>query len=454
MGGGVVGRSAGEDGDVCVSRAFEDAGRGHGALTVPAGHDSAFRDVGGDMSEAAEFDVDRTGNVAGGELRLLPYIEIRTAARPVGSDEGGGRLRVAVGEPGVHACGEAAREALVPDLVCLPDDLAEVLVVAGDEGEGGGVGQEPAEPRGELVAQRDGEGAGDVAGRVVGGGPHVDDVSAVGHQGADLPGGQSGQQRGGRQGRGATPVDLGEPVEIGRVGPQARGEPMNERALVRCGQQRVGLLLAADGGRTFDSRRGGAEGSGTVRGPHGGLVRQRGQPSEGPVLGAGEFRGPFRAEEVGAGGGVHDQRAAGEHAELAGSVQEQEGKVLVGVPGGGKRAQRQPAEIDLVAVTQPPMCEGTASGRGGEHGGAGVVMELDGAGEEVGVQMRVGREGDRETTPFRCPAQGAQVAARVHGQGAAVAQVDEVGTVSQALVDQGYQVVVGEAHHVSFHGNG
>ncbi|MFG2025948.1 hypothetical protein [Streptomyces sp. NPDC048825] len=45
-------------------------------------------------------------------------------------------------------------------------------------------------------------------------------------------------------------------------------------------------------------------------------------------------------------------------------------------------------------------------------------------------------------------AQGAQIPARVHRQGASVSQVDEVGAVAQPLVDQRCEVIVCEAHQV------
>jgi hypothetical protein len=122
--------------------------------------------------------------------------------------------------------------------------------------------------------------------------------------------------------------------------------------------------------------------------------------------------------------------------------------VLVGVAGGGQRPQRQPAQVDLVAVAQALVREGPVPGGGGQHRGAVVVRELHGAGEEVGVQVGVGGEGHRQPVPLGGGPQGPQVPARVDGQRPAVAQVDEVGAVAQSLVDERNQVIVGEAHHV------
>ena len=74
------------------------------------------------------------------------------------------------------------------------------------------------------------------------------------------------------------------------------------------------------------------------------------------------------------------------------------------------------------------------------------MAELDGAGEEVGVQMGVTRVRDSQAATLRRRTQGTQVAARVHGQGAAVAQVEKVGAIAKPLVHERDQVVVDEAH--------
>jgi len=104
--------------------------------------------------------------------------------------------------------------------------------------------------------------------------------------------------------------------------------------------------------------------------------------------------------------------------------------VLVGVPGGGKRPQRQPAEVDLVAVRQAVVLEGAPSGGGGQDRGAGVPAELDGAGEEVGVQMRIRGERNRQAAPLGRPVQSAQVTACVDSQRAAVTEVEQIGAVA------------------------
>jgi hypothetical protein len=115
-------------------------------------------------------------------------------------------------------------------------------------------------------------------------------------------------------------------------------------------------------------------------------------------------------------------------------------------PGGGQRAQRQPAQVHLVAFVEAGVPEVAVAGGGGQHGRARVVGQLNRAGEEVGVQVGVRGERHGEPAPLGRGAQRAQVPARVHGEGTAVAQIDEVGAVAEALVEQRYQAFVGEAH--------
>ena len=64
--------------------------------------------------------------------------------------------------------------------------------------------------------------------------------------------------------------------------------------------------------------------------------------------------------------------------------------MLVGVTGCRPGAQSQPAQVDLVAVTQATMRKGTIPGRGRQHGRAMGGCELHCAREEIGVQVGVG----------------------------------------------------------------
>ncbi|MEC7050734.1 hypothetical protein RFN57_00090 [Streptomyces violaceochromogenes] len=54
-------------------------------------------------ARAAKLDVYRAGDVPGGELGLLPHIDVGAAVGTVGGEESGRGLGVAVSEPGGHA---------------------------------------------------------------------------------------------------------------------------------------------------------------------------------------------------------------------------------------------------------------------------------------------------------------------------------------------------------------
>ncbi len=166
------------------------------------------------------------------------------------------------------------------------------------------------------------------------------------------------------------------------------------------------------------------------------------------VLRAGQLVGALGAEQIGPGGRADDEGAAGEHAQLAVAVQEQEGQMLVGMPRRGQRAQRQPAQVGLVAIGERGMREAAVAGGGGQHRRAVIGCELQCPGEEVRMQVGVGDEGHGQAAPAGLRAERAQVPAHVHGQGPAVAEVDQVGAVAQPRIDQRDQVIVRETHRV------
>ena len=207
---------------------------------------------------------------------------------------------------------------------------------------------------------------------------------------------------------------------------------LHEGVLVGRPQELVGGELVADrGGGAHRRRRGGAERAATVGGPESGGGIERGEPVQRAVLRPGQLLGPFGRHEVDAGRRARDQGAAAEHADLARSVEQQEGQVLVGVTRGSDRAQGEPAEVDLLAVLEPAVRELPPTGSRGEHLGAVGGRELHGAGEEVGVEVGVGGVRDGQAPGLGGPAQRAEVAARVDGQGAAVAEVEEVRRVAE-----------------------
>ncbi len=100
-----------------------------------------------------------------------------------------------------------------------------------------------------------------------------------------------------------------------------------------------------------------------------------------------------------------------------------------GFQGEAANVEAFPGQQTVVGVLQ-------AGGAGGDHLGA-PGRQLSAAGDEVGVQMRLGRSGDAQA-PSLCLGQvGTGLASRVDHQGAAVAEVNQVGAVAQPLVDEG-----------------
>ena len=68
------------------------------------------------------------------------------------------------------------------------------------------------------------------------------------------------------------------------------------------------------------------------------------------------------------------------------------------VPGRLQGAQGEPAEIDLVTVAEPDMVEDPLTGGRGQDRRVVVGMQLAGAGDEVRMQVSLGRVGDPKTT--------------------------------------------------------
>lgn len=185
----------------------------------------------------------------------------------------------------VPGLGQLTRDGLIPDLGRLPENLGGVLVGVADDDVGRGRLQQPAEPGGELRAQRDRDRAGDVGGGEVAGGPHIDQGRPFGQQRPHPGGAERLQTRIAEQG-GAKPVDLAQAQEVGREAAQAGDQPLDEGILIGCLQQRVGGLLPADRGDALSTGRSGAERSGAAGGPHRRFLRQRRQAAQRAVLGA------------------------------------------------------------------------------------------------------------------------------------------------------------------------
>ena len=111
--------------------------------------------------------------------------------------------------------------------------------------------------------------------------------------------------------------------------------------------------------------------------PHRDPVVEVREPLQRPVLRAGQLLGPVRGDQVGAGRGADQQRPAGEDPEHPRPVEQQVRQVLIRVPRGRQRPQRQPAQVDLVAVHQPAVRVLPVPGGRGKDGRAVLGRELD-----------------------------------------------------------------------------
>src|SRR5215472_15462520 len=267
---------------------FEQAGRRHCTVTVPAHEDHAAAwQLRGVMGKVTELEMHSAGNVPGAVLRALPDVENGAVIELLGTDEAGGCDGAAVGDPCGDAAVEPSGKTLVADLERRPYDVRGALARAEDEDQRRVRREQPAQPGRERVTQRNGYRAGDVRGRVLPRRADVDEDGAVIEQAAQL-----GRLQGGEAGLGvdsgrAAPVDLGEPLEVHRVGAQTVSQLSNEGVLVGGCEQRVGALLCADGGGALSSGRRRAERARAVGGPYPGLVGEGGEPPERPELRAG-----------------------------------------------------------------------------------------------------------------------------------------------------------------------
>jgi hypothetical protein len=130
---------------------------------VAAHHRIDPADLGGGHEESSQFDVDGRRDVPGGVLAVLADVE----EPPVdaGRVDEPSALHLETGaSPGGGSAGELANNLVVTDLMALADEFGTILVGT-DYEEDRLVGiDQPPEPGGEVLAQRDGQGTGDVSG--------------------------------------------------------------------------------------------------------------------------------------------------------------------------------------------------------------------------------------------------------------------------------------------------
>lgn len=244
----------------------------------------------------------RAGDVAAGVLRVLPDVE-DPLAEVGGVGEGRAPEREARPLPGPDAPGQLAPQLVVADLPALADQLGAVLPGVEDEDQGPVALDKPSEPRRELVAQGDGQRAGDVTGRPRRHGAGVDEDGAVVQLPPERRQVEGGEWRlGSAEDRRPGPVHLPQLPEVGRVGAEAGQEGGDEGLLVGSGEQRVAAPLLLDGRPAPVVGRRRAEAARPVGGEHRRVVGQ-GQELvvQGPPQGAGEGLGGLGGDQVGAG---------------------------------------------------------------------------------------------------------------------------------------------------------
>jgi hypothetical protein len=161
---------------------------------------------------------------------------------------------------------------------------------------------------------------------------------------------------------------------------------------------------------------------------------------QGPPQGAGQGFGLLRGDQVRAGHGTDEQRPAGEQPGRACPVQDQVGEVLGCVPGRCQGPQREPAQVHLVSVPEPAVAELQTADGGGDYLSA-PGGQLAASGDEVGMQVRLSRVRDDQSPALRSGQVRCRVALGVNRQGPAVAEVEKIGGVAEALVNHGHGAV-------------
>src|SRR5262245_61308848 len=226
--------------------------------------------------------------------------------------------------PGGHAAGKLANDSFVPNVERRPQNVRERLVGVAHDNDRRRRIYHPTEPRRERRPQCDGDRSGNVSGGDIANRPDVDHRGTNALQRLDLTHRESGYLRfGGDDFRTAT-VGFAEPREVRRVAAEAAGQFADERVDVRQSEQRVGGLLGADRGCEATAAWCRAKRPGTVRRPHRGRVRQRGEPLDRRVLRSCELDRAVLTKQVGPSGGPDDERAAGEDADRRRAVANQE----------------------------------------------------------------------------------------------------------------------------------
>ena len=240
--------------------------------------------------------------------------------------------------------------------------------------------------------------------------------------------------------------------EVERRHGLALGDGIDEVVDVHGGERVVGPALLADRGRSLRGQVLAACRPRAVGGEHAGRVRQSQQlPVERGVQLAGETvssetNGP---EQVGPSDVADEQRVTCEHPiRQAAPVVDHDADGLWRVARGLHDLEHDLPELDGVAVADgDDVVSHTALRRVAvDDDGPGLRRELEMAGEEVGVEVRLDDVGDREALLVRISDIPGDVALRVNHDGLPRGRVaDEIAGVGEAL-----EVVLLEDHRCSF----
>ncbi len=160
---------------------------------------------------------------------------------------------------------------------------------------------------------------------------------------------------------------------------------------------------------------------------------------------AGEIVAWSGAEQIGAADGTDHQRPTREQRRRVAVLDDEKGEVIGGVTRSGDRPQDHAVgELDLLTRMHPAVGDLEAGRRRGEEDGA-VGGQFRAAGDVVGVGMGVGCPGD-PPSPLRgqLPLGGGKPGG-VNHQRRAVSERDEMGRVSETLIDDGVHV---HGHHL------
>ncbi len=289
---------------------------------------------------------------------------------------------------------------------------------------------QPAEPGGERLTERDRQRPRDMTGGKRGHRADINDERPIASQAADLTRPQAAEPGGfDAVDGGAAPVDLPQPQEIGRVAAQPAEQHLHESVLARRAEQQVPCLLGADGGGALRTSRRRAERPGSIRRVHGQVIGQGEDPLAQRAL---QRPGAIRSVRATAptSNEPPENSATGR---LPSRIRyDRCSGVCPGVP-----SARSVSPPRSTSSPSPSPRWGTRSRRPQRQGPGTMRGQLPAAGHEVRMQVGLRRIDHREALAPRGSRVRPGVTPGVDHQRPAVTEIDHVGGIAQALIDQG-----------------